>query len=72
MEAMLEDNILKDFIDIDVPKTASSDVAGLNAWQKKVSKIRRILLEGVKDHIVPRLHGKATPFAMCKAFTNIF
>ena len=72
MEVVLEDNGLKEFIDSDVPKTASSDVAGLNAWQKKVSKIRRTMLEGVKYHIVPSLHGKATPFEMCKAFTNIF
>ena len=28
--------------------------------------------EGVKDHIVSRLHGKATPFAMWKNLTYIF
>ena len=68
MEAVLEDNGLKDFIDSDVPKLGSSDVALLNTWQKKVAKTRRILLEGVKDHIVPSLHGKATPFAMWNRF----
>ena len=45
MEAVLEDNGLKDFIDSDVPKPASSDVAALDAWQKKVAKCRRILLK---------------------------
>jgi hypothetical protein len=44
MEAVLEDNGLKEFIDKDVPK---ADVANLDAWQKKVAKTRRILLEGV-------------------------
>ena len=52
MEVVLEDNGLKEFIDNDVPKPASSDVAGLDAWQKKVAKTRIIRLEGVNNHIV--------------------
>ena len=72
MEVVLEDNGLKEFINSDVPKPTSSDVAGLDTWQKKVAKTRRILLEGVKDHIVSSLHGKATPFAMWKDLTDIF
>ena len=72
MEAVLEDNGLKDFIDNDVPKPGSSDAALLDAWKKKTEKMRRILLEGVKDHIVSNLHGKATPFLMCKALTDLF
>ena len=47
MEAVLEDNGLKEFIENDVPKPASLDVANLDAWQKKVERARRILLEGV-------------------------
>ena len=71
MEAVLEDNGLKEFIDNDVPKPTSSDAALLDAWQKKTSKTRRILLEGVKDHIVSSLHSKATPFLMWKALTDL-
>ena len=29
-------------------------------------------MEGVKDHIVSSLHGKATPFLMWKALTELF
>ena len=47
MEAILEDNGLKEFIDKDVPKTDVADAANLDAWKKKVAKVRRILLEGV-------------------------
>ena len=72
MEAVLEDNGLKEFIDSDVPKPGSSDAALLDAWKKKIAKTRRILLEGVKDHIVFSLHKKATPFAMWKDLTNFF
>ena len=72
MEAVLEDNGPKEFIDSDVPKPGSSDAALLDAWQKKTAKMRRILLEGVKDHIVSCLHGKATPFLMWKALKYFF
>jgi len=37
-----------------------------------VEKARRIILEGVRDHIVSNLHGKETPFTMWKALTNLF
>ena len=74
MEAVPEDNGLKDneFIDSDVPKPGSSDAALLDAWQKKTAKTRRILWEGVKEHIVSRLHGKANPFLMWKSLTDLF
>ena len=62
MEAVLEDNGLKEFIEKDVPKPDVVDAANLDAWQKKVENVRRILLEGVRDHIVSSLHGKATPY----------
>ena len=38
MEVVLEDNGLKEFIDSDVPKPTSTDVALLDAWQKKVAR----------------------------------
>jgi hypothetical protein len=72
MEAVFEDNGLKEFIDKDVPKPDAADAANLDAWQKKVAKARMILLEGVRDHIVSNLHGKATPYAMWKALTDLF
>ena len=72
MEAVLEDNGLKEFIDNDVPKPVVTDAANIDAWKKKVAKARRILLEGVRDYIVSSLHGKATPYAMWKALTDLF
>jgi hypothetical protein len=72
MEAVLEDNGLKEFIDKDVPKTNVADATNLDAWKNKVAKARRILLEGVRDHIVSSLHGKFTPYAMWKTLTYLF
>ena len=72
MEAVLDDNGLKEFIDAEIPKPTSSDAAVLDAWKKRTTKCRRILLEGVKNHIVSSLHGKASPFLMLKALTDLF
>ena len=47
MEAVLEDNGLKEFKDNDIPNAAAADAQILDAWHKKVGKARRILLEGV-------------------------
>ena len=38
MEAVLEDNGLKEFIDAEIPKPAFSDAAALESWQKKTEK----------------------------------
>ena len=59
MEEVLEENGLKEFIENDIPKPTSTDATSLDAWQKKVAKVRRILLEGVRDQIVSSLCGKA-------------
>jgi len=70
MEAVLDDNGLKEFIEAKVPKPTNA--AHVEVWQKKIAKCRRILLEGVKDHIVSSLHGKASPYLMWKALTDLF
>ena len=64
MEAVLEDNGLNDFIDQEVPKPATANAQELAEWKKCVTRARRILLEGVRDHIVSSLHGKETQFSM--------
>ena len=38
MEAVLDDNGLKEFIDAEVPKPTSSDAAVIKAWKKKIAK----------------------------------
>ena len=72
MEAVMEDNGLKEFIDAEIPKPASSDAAALDAWKKKTAKCRRILLEGVKDHIVSSLHGKSSSLLLWKSLKELF
>ena len=70
MEVVLEDNGLNYFIDQEVPKP--SDATQLAEWKKCVARARRILLEGVLDHIVSRFHGKETPFSMWKTLKYLY
>eukprot|EP00253_Pinus_taeda_P003357 PITA_03357 len=70
MEVVLDDNGLKEFIEVEVPNP--TDVAQVEAWQKKTGKCRRILFEGMTNHIVSSLHGKASPYLMWKALTYLF
>lgn len=41
-------------------------------WRKCVAKARRIIIEGVRDHIILNLHGKETLYAMWKALIELF
>ena len=72
MEAVLDDNRLLEYVKIDIPKARPVDSQNLAQWKKDVAKVRRIILEGVRDHIVSNLHGKETPFTLRKALTNLF
>ena len=47
MEAVLEDNGLKEFIDQEIQKLASTNAQELAEWKKCVVKARWIILEGV-------------------------
>jgi len=55
---------LKEFVDQEIPKPTILDVENLAEWKKCVAKARRIIHEGVRDHIVLSLHCKETPYAM--------
>jgi len=58
MEAMLDGNGLLEYVKINIPKLGSTNAQNLAQWKKYVAKARRIILEGVQDHIVSNIHGK--------------
>jgi len=72
MEAVLEDNGLKDLIGQEVPKPTVANAQELVEWKKCVVRVRRILMEGVQDHIFSSLHGKETPFSMWKTLKDLY
>lgn len=63
---------LNKFINRYIPKTLASDAKYWAAWSKCMERVRQITLEGVRDHIVSRLHGKYTPYSMWNALTDLF
>lgn len=72
MQVVLKENGLNEFIDRDIPKPIALDVKYLVEWRKCVEKARRIILEGVWDHIVLSLHDKDTPYLIWKQLTDLF
>ena len=66
----MEVNSLKDFIGQEVQKPTNATQLG--EWKKCVARARRILLEGVQDHIVSSLHGKKTPLSMWKTLRDLY
>lgn len=72
MEVVLEENWLNEFIDHDILKLPTSHAKYLIEWRKCVTTTRRIILEGVRYHIVSNLHGKENPFAMWKTLMDLF
>jgi len=68
---VVEDNGLKEFIDNDIPKAVADDAQNSRYWKKCAAKVRWIILEGVRDHIVSNVHGKDTLYEMWQAM-NFF
>eukprot|EP00253_Pinus_taeda_P028635 PITA_28635 len=70
MEALLEDNGIKDFIDQEVPKP--NDATQPMEWKMCMARARRMIPEEVRDHIVSSLHGKEAPFSMWKTLKDLY
>ena len=52
---------------IDSMKVSPTDLANLIAWKKIDSRAMLIIMDGVKDHLVPHLFGKKTAVEMWTA-----
>lgn len=72
MEVFLDGNGVWEYTQIDIPKLAASDAQALAQWKKDIVQSRRIILEGVRDHVVYNLHGKETPLEMWKTLMDLF
>ena len=57
---------------IDSTKVAPTDPTDLIAWKKIDSRSMLIIMDGVKDHIVPHLSGKKTALEMWKALEILY
>ena len=57
---------------IDSTKVAPTVPTDLAAWKKIDSRAMLIIMDGVKDHIVPHLFGKKTTLEMWKALESLY
>ena len=57
---------------IDSTKVAPTDPADLVAWKKIDSRAMLIIMDGVKDHIVPHLSSKKTASKMWTALESLY
>ena len=71
MEAVFYDNGLLEYVKAYIEKIQAFDSQNLAQWKKDVAKARRIIMEGVRDHIVLNLHEKETLFTMCESTDRI-
>ena len=51
---------------------ASPNAQALFAFNKKDIKVRRIILDVVKDHVIPRISSKTCAYQMWDALTSLF
>jgi hypothetical protein len=56
------------------PKTATApiDATQLAIWKKGEAKAKSLILDGIKDHVVPHLSGKTTAKDMWKALSDLY
>ena len=51
---------------------ATTDLVSLEAFNKKDIKARRIILDAVKDHVIPYILSKDRAYKMWDALTGLF
>ena len=54
------------------PVAAPIDLVQLANFNKKNAKGKRLILDGVKDHIIPHVRGKTYAHEMWTALTNLY
>ena len=57
---------------VDDKATTPTDATFLGAWKKGEAKAMSIILDGVKDHIIPHLSGKTSTKDMWEALGILY
>ena len=70
-ENELWDEVVHSTTTIPIVVPPSTDVAALTAFNKDI-KARRIILDAVKDHVIPHILSKTCVFQMWDALTRLF
>jgi hypothetical protein len=67
---LLEENDLKDYVEMMIPNP--NDAQELTAHKKKEVKAKGVLLDSVKDHLIPHISEKKTAKDMYDALVGLY
>jgi hypothetical protein len=70
IELILEDNYLSIFVKEEVPELV--DVVDKEKHQKDTIRAKRIIVDSIKDHLIPQVSSKKTPKEMFDALTRLY
>ena len=70
---LLQENELWDIVENTTthPVVVPTDVTLLAAYNKKSIKAKRIILDSIKDHLIPHLKGKENAYDMWESLTKL-
>ena len=71
-ENELSDDIINTTQEKLVQLPASTNATTLESFNKKDIKEKRIILDAVKDHVIPHMTGKDRAYQMWDALTNLY
>ena len=71
-ENELWDEVVKNTTTNPIVIPASTDVVALAAFNKKDNKARRIIVDAVKDHVIPHISSKTRTYEMWDALNGLF
>ena len=67
---VLEENELDFYIQEEVPVPEGDEAKALH--KKKLVKAKRIIVDSIKDHLIPQVSSLKTPKSMFDALTKLF
>jgi hypothetical protein len=67
---ILEENDLAKFIEENIPKPEED--AAKEKYKKDMIKVKRIIADSIKDHLIPQVSSKNTPKDMFDALTRMY
>ena len=66
----MEENELDSYINEEVPVPEEDEAKALH--KKKLVMAKRIIIDSIKDHLIPQVSSLKTPNAMFDALTKLF
>jgi hypothetical protein len=67
---ILEENDLEDFVKEEVPKPNEDEAK--EKYKKNLVKAKRIIVDSIKDHLIPHVSSLTTPKQMFDALSRLY